>query len=289
MTLARWLRRLAAGALLFLVTVVVYDALRWAGFRFRWETEPVATAGLEPATREPAAREPVSRAEASSEVERVPARPAASVPSPADEPTNEPADERSDGRTRDGRTRDGPPLGARGPIDFETFPDGSAVCAPCPISDEYAAFGVRFSFRSWSASSPLPFLVDAGEYLPEGDPSPFRVGPALADAGSMEVGVIRLDLRGRPTRVTFEVVGPSLIERFDVTAWSAGSRIESEEIPRFRARTYGAAGGGRFRSETVAVETPAGIDRIELDGWGPPGHLLLIDHLVIGGGRGGGP
>ncbi len=280
MKLARWLRRLAAAAMLFLALAVAYEALRWAGFRFRWETDPAATAA-----REPAPREPANRPEGSSGVERASTRPGAPVPSTADERE----DERTDDRTRDDRLRDGPPLAARGPIDFETFPNGSAVCAPCPISDEYAALGVRFSFRSWSASSPLPFLVDAGEYLPEGDPSPLRVGPALADAGSMEVGVIRLELLSRPGRVAFEVVGPSLIERFDVTAWSGGRRIDSARIPRFEARTFSASGGGRFRSEKVVIESAPGIERIELDGWGPPGHLLLIDHLVIGGGRDGEP
>ncbi len=282
MTLLRWLRRLAGAAVLFLVLAVAYETLRWVGFRFRWETESVATAP----------REPPPRSDASSGLGRASTRPAGPAPSPAGERTDDRT--RDDGTGGDARVaapRPGPaaPAARTDPIDFETFPDGSEVCAPCPVSDEYAAFGVRFSFRSWSASSPLPFLVDAGEYLPEGDPSPVRVGPALADAGSMEVGVIRLALRDRPTRVTFEVVGPSLIERFEITAWSEGRRIESDAIPRSQARTFSASGGGRFRSEIVTVESAAGIDRIELDGWGPPGHLLLIDRLVIGGGRGGGP
>lgn len=168
-----------------------------------------------------------------------------------------------------------------GVIDFETYPDGRPACDSCPLSDEFRSLGVVFSFRSWSATGQYPSLVDAGSYLPEGTEGPHGVGPALQERG-MEVGVIRMDFPGAPMKVDFDLTGPELIDRFQITAWTSGDRIESSAIHRSGSRTFHASGGGVFRRERVTIESAAGIDRVELDGWGPPGYLMLVDDLVIG-------
>jgi hypothetical protein len=166
-------------------------------------------------------------------------------------------------------------------IDFETYPDGTPACEYCPLSDEYRSLGVIFSFRSWTAGARYPYLVDAGSYLPEDAERPHGVVPALQERG-LEVGVIRMQFPDAPTRVAFDLTGPDLIDRFAVTAWTPRGRVDTGAILRRRPQTFHAAGGGVFRQERVTVENAAGIVRIELDGWGPPGHLMLIDNLSVG-------
>lgn len=165
-------------------------------------------------------------------------------------------------------------------IGFERAPDGSPMCAPCAVSDEWAAAGLRLSFRSWSADSPSPMVLDAREYIPGGRGR--RVlGPALREGRGLEVGLLRLTLPGRPRRVSFSLFGPDVIPRFDVRAGSGAAELGGPAIRHAVVRRYDAPGGGRFREERIVVSWSGGIDRIELDGWGPPGHLLVIDDVRI--------
>ena len=165
----------------------------------------------------------------------------------------------------------------RGVIDFETLPDGSPLCAPCPIRDEYRSRGVRVSFHSWTASAREPYLVDASSYRPA-ETRDHALGSALQENG-FEVGVVRMDFPGRPARVEFDLTGSEVVSEFEVIAWAGGRRLPGDAILRSDAGAYNASGGGRFRREVVTVQSVAGIDWIELDGWGPPGHLLLVDNL----------
>ena len=77
-------------------------------------------------------------------------------------------------------------------------------------------------------------------------------------------------------------------------AWSGGERLPasarthapdmryaSEEAPASGTATYSPGGRSPFRVERVRIEAPLGVDRVSLDGWGPPGHVLLLDHLEI--------
>ncbi len=276
-----WRGRLASlGPLLgvsLAVTIFVY-ALRAAGFRFRWEEEAdrTATAGTTTADTDlwsAAGSEPAAGPRSAAGVQDAASslgRPAVSGSRPTAGPETlaRGADEPSNGQ---------------GVIDFETYPDGTPACESCPLTDEYRSLGVLFSFRSWSADAQHPSLVDAASYLPEGAPGAHGVAPALHERG-LEVGVVRMDFPGSPACVVFDLTGPDLIERFQVTAWTSGRRIDSLAILRSRARTFHAAGGGLFRQEVVTIESAGGIDRVELDGWGPPGYLMLIDNLKIGEG-----
>lgn len=249
--------------------LVCAHLLREAGVRFRWEVESAAARAGE-RVGEPAG-------------ERWRAAPAV----------------RGTGRARGGERpslvpdRGGgaePPSGIEGAttgprpapaIDFERFPDGDPVCAPCPVSDEFVDVGVRFAFRSWSAGSSRPHLVEVGEFSAAGETVEHALAPAYREEKGLEVGVIAMEFPGRPTRVVFELTGPDPISRFRVTAWTPAGRIESPGIRRSVARRFVAVGGGRFRREIVAVESAVGIERIELDGRGPPGHVLLVDDLFL--------
>lgn len=172
------------------------------------------------------------------------------------------------------------PVGSGVPvtIGFERLPGGGDTCTPCPVADEWAARGLVVSFRSWSADSSRPMVLDARDYLPVGRSS--RVlGPAFLPERGLEVGVIRLDFPGRPRRVSFSLFGPDLVRRFEVVAWSGRSALDPSRVRRTVPGRYDA--GGTFREERITVTTEEGIDRISLDGRGPPGHLLLVDDLEI--------
>jgi len=164
-------------------------------------------------------------------------------------------------------------------IDFESFANGSAVCAPCAVSDEWVSLGLRVSFRSWSAGSTRPYLLDGRDYLPDG--AGHALGPALNGERGLEVGVIRLDFVERPRTVSFALYGPDLIRRFDIEARSGGRRIDPVSIERTPGLVYDIGGRAPFRREHITVRAERGIDEISLDGFGPPGHVLLIDDLVI--------
>ena len=146
------------------------------------------------------------------------------------------------------------------------------------MTDEWATQGMRVSFRSWTAESTTPYLLDGRDYLPPGVEL-HVLGPAFGEKG-LEVGVLRLDFPDRPRTISFTLYGPDIVQYFSVTAWT-GDRILAGSIERTGGRTYDVAGRGLFREERIRVRADAGIDRISLDGWGPPGHLLLVDDLVI--------
>jgi len=164
-------------------------------------------------------------------------------------------------------------------IDFERFPDGSVPPAPYAASDEWESEGLRLSFRSWTASSTRPYVLDGREYLPPGH-GRLALGPAFRAERGLEVGVLRLDFPGRPRTVSFWLFGPDLVRYFDVTARGADG-AEDPAIERAPGGTYDASGRGRFRAERITVRAEGGIRQISLDGWGPPGHILLVDDLVI--------
>ncbi|MFV1986712.1 MAG: hypothetical protein ACC682_05505 [Gemmatimonadota bacterium] len=256
-----WVARL--GVVLSVVALVAlgYRALRQTGFRFRWESGGGDRAALVDSRRAPR------------QVETL--RTAVPVGEPAHRSTTtvlEPPPETHDQVPAPGSGR---PVA----IDFETFGDGGAPCAPCPVSDEWAELGLRVSFRSWTADSERPYVLDGRDYLPPG-PDLHALAPAFRGDRGLEVGVIRLDFSGRPRTVSFSLYGPDIVRRFDVTAW-AGDRILTTAVERTDGRKYDVTGRGLFREERVTVRAPTGIDRISLDGWGPPGHLMLVDDLVI--------
>lgn len=269
-----------------------------AGFRPRWEVDPAAPGRPRVAAGDAGDRRPARR------VRRLPAVPDAApgedgaAPGAPDAggPPFPPAGPASEEGAQPLPGEGGavvstvlePPRAAAGPagqgsyvsIDFETFPDGSAVCVACPVDDEWRRLGLDLSFRSWSAETGRPYILDSGNFVPEGA-SRRALGPALDDERGLEVGVIRLDFPGRPRRVAFTLYGPDLIETFEVAAWSGESLLGPDAITRTVESRYRPAGRAVFRAERVLVESARGIDRVSLDGWGPPGHVLLVDDLAI--------
>ncbi|MDH3734036.1 MAG: hypothetical protein OEU54_10900 [Gemmatimonadota bacterium] len=275
-----WIKRLILLGVVAGAGFYGFQSLRAAGFQFRWErndgggraadptfarvARQVTVADTSSRTSEAAGAVTVGESAASAEGDH--GRPAGVVTTVVEAPMVTDAEL--------------PPPGS-GPsarIDFETIADGQP-CVPCPVGEEWASRGLRVSFRSWTAESTSPYVLDGSEYLPPGS-SRHALGPSLKGEVGLEVGVIRLDFPGRPRTVSFSLFGPAIIRRFDITAWSGGAILESA-VARAAGRTYDPAGRGLFREELITVRAESGIDRISLDGWGPPGHILLVDDVII--------
>ncbi len=178
-------------------------------------------------------------------------------------------------------------------IEFETYGDGRPVESNSAVAEEWREQGLVLSFQSYTADATRPHVLDARGYLPP-TASMRALGPPLSGEQGLEVGMTHLDFPGRPRRVAFTLFGPDLIESFLVIVWSGGERLPAgaaAHSPDMRyamegrsgsgKATYSPGGRARFRAERVVVEVAAGIERISLDGWGPPGHVLLVDHLEI--------
>ncbi len=272
----RWPAWLARAGALGSIGLLAFAGLRLldaAGFEFRWNTEPgdVRVSPTGRATREVGAFDPraasaVEDPGSASDSPIVSGSPrivaTALQPPELDEARLPPAGE-----------------GGRAMIDFESFGSGEDACAPCDVSDEWEVQGLLLSFRSWTADADRPFVLDGSEYLPSSD-GIRALGPPFREDRGLEVGVIRMDFPERPRSVTFAVFGPDIVPHFDITAWT-GQSIVTAAVDRAVGRTYDIAGRGLFREELISVRVEEGIDRISLDGWGPPGHMVLIDDLVI--------
>ena len=233
--------------------IAIYKGLHAAGFHFRWETsDQVAVETL--ASASPEGFE-------------------TSQPAPAvkllreDEPTTV-TEIASVG------------VGELVRIDFESPPPGKSLCVNCPVSDDWEANGLLLSFHSWTADSTRPYVIDASNFLPLDSPR-HALGGALSREHGLEVGVIRLEFPGRPRKVEFTLYGPDMIDPFEIVVWSRGNRIEDDAVIRTVETRYHPMGRSQFRAERILAEAATGLDRISLDGWGPPGHVLLVDNLVI--------
>jgi len=261
--LLKVLRRVAGFLVFGLVVLAIYKSLRVAGFQFRWEN-PDQVIGhdsedlqsLVEATRPTSPEgfrisQPVPPGKIFREGEPAPIAENASVG-----------------------------IGELVTIDFESPPPGKSFCDNCPVSDEWEASGLLLSFHSWTANSTWPYVIDASNFLPLNSPR-HALGGALSREHGLEVGVIQLEFPGRPRKVEFTLYGPDMIDPFEIIVWSRGSRIEDEAVIRTVVTRYRPAGRSRFRSERILAEAVTGLDRISLDGWGPPGHVLLMDDLVI--------
>ena len=265
----RALGGLAALTLTGLALAAAYAGLRSLGFRPRWEV----------------------------------AAPAPSPP-PPELPSRMPPPLSAQGAASgapgvDGDGDPSPSEGGRAPayeparIEFETYGDGRPVESNSAVAEGWRDQGLVLSFQSYTADATRPHVLDARGYLPP-TASMHALGPPLSGEQGLEVGMTHLDFPGRPRRVAFTLFGPDLIESFLVIVWSGSERLPeaaathspdtrygTDGNPDAGQATYSPGGRARFRAERVVVEVAAGIDRISLDGWGPPGHILLVDHLEI--------
>ncbi|WP_419936335.1 hypothetical protein [Candidatus Palauibacter sp.] len=264
----RALGGLAALTLTGLAVAAAYMGLRSLGLRPRWEVAaPAASPAPELESRMPPPLSPQGVASGAPGVD------GDGDPSPSEggrAPAYEPAR-----------------------IEFETYGDGRPVESNSAVAEGWRDQGLVLSFQSYTADATRPHVLDARGYLPP-TASMHALGPPLSGEQGLEVGMTHLDFPGRPRRAAFSLFGPDLIESFLVIVWSGGERLPeaaathspdtrygTDGNPDAGQATYSPGGRARFRAERVVVEVAAGIDRISLDGWGPPGHILLLDHLEI--------
>lgn len=170
-------------------------------------------------------------------------------------------------------------------LDFETWADGSPACERCPVSDEYRSRGVVFEFFSRFTGPADPYLIGSGAYDPEGEETNHAVTAALTDEG-FRPGLLVLRFPDGPRRVAFVLRGSDAVAGFVVRAFGPdGSPLPDGSVSRATGGRYQAGKGGRFREERISVEGGSGVGRVELDGRGPPGHILLVDDLTLWSGE----
>lgn len=157
-------------------------------------------------------------------------------------------------------------------IDFEHYPDGAPTCSNCPVSNEFACWGVTFSFRSLvpdidgSAPRPRPnwcqlqgptanptnkptHIVASGSLtaVPVGFPKP---PDPLAD---YDVGFIEMTFSSKPTRVIFtgEVNDSIVLSRGSMAASGDGGE---PNVMVASGTPYTPSGSTvRFRKDTITV------------------------------------
>jgi len=188
-------------------------------------------------------------------------------------------------------------------IDFESYPDGSATCANCPVTTEYACWGVNFSFESIVSLAPPPrpdWLQLQGPIPnnPTGTPthtvtngSLTAVPPGFPNSpdpsAGYDGGFLHLTFSTAPTTVRFTgVVNNSIpLTTAIVTAIGAGGA----PIVSITPGVPYSIGSVMFRQDTIEVTAAPGgsISSVTIDtggvttGGSTPAFIILIDGLQI--------
>lgn len=192
-------------------------------------------------------------------------------------------------------------------IGFESYPDGSATCANCPVTTEYACWGVNFSFESIvpqaNPLAPLPrpdWLQLQGPTTnnPTGTPTHIVTNGSLTAVppgfpnppdplAGYDGGYVRLTFSTAPTTVRFTgVVNNDIpLTTAIVTAIGAGGAPDVSITPGV---PY-AIGMVMFRQDTIEITAAPGgsISSVTVDtggvttGGSTPAFIVLIDSLQI--------
>jgi len=194
-------------------------------------------------------------------------------------------------------------------IGFETYPDGSPTCPNCPVTTEYACWGVSFSFDSIvplaTPSAPLPRpdwcqLQGPTSNNPSGTPTHIVTNGSLTAVppgfpnppdplAGYDGGTIHMTFSTGPTTVRFTgIVNNDIpLTTAIVTATGAGGAPVVNITPGV---PYLPAGGAvMFRQDTITVTAAPGgsISSVNIDtagvfsGGSTPSFIVLIDDLEI--------
>ncbi|HSR42551.1 MAG TPA: Ig-like domain-containing protein [Longimicrobiales bacterium] len=151
-------------------------------------------------------------------------------------------------------------------ITFEVMPDGTAPCDRCPLTHEFSAWGLEFSFFSDAPADPVASLFRAGARHP-GDPADnHMVTGAAVDGGGTWVGVIVMSFPARPDSVEFVLEGPHSVGGFPVRAYGPSGAPLPPGSVSVEASAVNRVGGFDFRRERLMIRGTAGVFRIEVDG-----------------------
>jgi hypothetical protein len=180
-------------------------------------------------------------------------------------------------------------------IDFEHYPDGTATCSNCPVTDEFACWGVTFAFESivsngtqrpnWcqlqgpttnNPTSTPTHIVTNGSLtaVPAGFPNP--PDPLAGYDG----GTIVMTFGSSPTSVVFTaVVNNSIaLSSSNVTASGVGG---APAVAVAAGAPYTPSGSTVvFRRDTITV-TAAASGTITSVRIAAPGFIALIDDMRI--------
>jgi len=163
-------------------------------------------------------------------------------------------------------------------IDFERYPDGTAACGRCPLTNEFATRGVVFSFAS-TATTLTSATLNNVFYESAQNPRNHSVTSA-STVGGVFVGVLSMTFAGLPRTVVFRWWTNNSITQFPVGAVDAnGNPVAASQITRSNVATFTSIANVLMKLETVTVTSPVGIRRVDVDGSGF--FTNVVDNLLI--------
>jgi hypothetical protein len=192
-------------------------------------------------------------------------------------------------------------------IDFETYPDGSPVCANCPVTTEFACWGVTFSFDSIvpqaDPSAPLPRpnwcqLQGLIPNNPSGTPTHIVTNGSLTAVppgfpnppdplAGYDGGHIHMAFSDAPTTVQFTGVVNNNVTLTPAIVTATG--VGGAPVVNITPGVPYLLGAVMYRQDTIVVTAAPGgsISTVSLDtggvftGGSGPAFIVLIDDLEI--------
>jgi hypothetical protein len=171
-----------------------------------------------------------------------------------------------------------------GLLNFETTPDGAAICADgCDVTTAFATRGVSFSFESAHNEDGTPLTTKTNASICDGsriDPMGFGstnhllTGPMGYPCGGGVAGQIIMTFDPAPTQVVFALRAPD-----GCSVPTLGVAVEGEAFGR-GARAFSYTSGNNFPAAQYSVEWTheSGIDRVIVF---PSGCDLYVDNLFL--------
>jgi hypothetical protein len=189
-------------------------------------------------------------------------------------------------------------------IDFETYPDGSPVCANCPVTTEFACWGVTFSFDSIvqpPAPMPRPTWCQLQGPIannPSGTPthtvtngSLTAVPPGFPNPpdplAGYDAGYVRMAYNTAPTTVRFTGVVNNMIPL--TTAIVTATGVGGAPVVNITPGVPYLIGAVLYRQDTIEVTAAPGgsVSTVTIDtggtftGGSTQAFGVLIDNLEI--------
>jgi len=183
-------------------------------------------------------------------------------------------------------------------LDFEHYPDGTSTCSNCPVTGEFACWGVVFSFESAvSDGTPRPTwcqLQGPTTNNPTNTPTHIITNGSLTAVppnfpnppnplAGYDGGTIVMTFGSAPTSVVFTgVVGNSVaLTPTNVTASGVGGTPNVTVTPGTAYTPTGSTVPFRRDTITVSASANGSISSIRINTQGAQAFIVLIDDMKI--------
>jgi len=167
-----------------------------------------------------------------------------------------------------------------GAIDFESYPNGSATCADCSVTDQFAAKGVVFTFAPVLSDGPSSVSLLQTTNNPTNASTHVIVAPRLSEPSGHYSGVLTMTFLGAPGTIRYTSAGNDPTNPTQISARDAmGYPIPPEQITRTGGVNYQCDGCiVSYRQETVTITSLTGVSTVSID---MRSHLSSLDNLLI--------